>query len=89
MFILNWFLVQLFLYARFFIYIYFFSAEQVDSRIDAFLDEFGELLTSMSNEDFKIQVIDTTVGFNGVIFATVQTRVLNYYDRLVSVLNLP
>ncbi|XP_073259534.1 nardilysin-like [Porites lutea] len=33
-----------------------FSAEHVDGRIDAFLDEFGEMLKSMTNEDFKSQV---------------------------------
>ena len=34
----------------------FFSAEHVDSRIDAFLDEFGEILCSLTDEDFKSQV---------------------------------
>jgi len=33
-----------------------FSAEHVDNRIEVFLDEFGEMLTSLSNEDFKSQV---------------------------------
>ncbi|XP_027049416.1 nardilysin-like [Pocillopora damicornis] len=33
-----------------------FSAEHVDSRIDAFLDEFGEILCSLTDEDFKSQV---------------------------------
>ncbi|XP_078353430.1 nardilysin-like [Oculina patagonica] len=33
-----------------------FSAEHVDSRIDAFLDEFGETLRSLTDDDFKSQV---------------------------------
>lgn len=33
-----------------------FSAEHVEGRIDAFLDEFGEILRSLSDEDFKSQV---------------------------------
>lgn len=34
----------------------YFSAEHVESRIDAFLDEFGEILRSLTDEDFKSQV---------------------------------
>lgn len=34
----------------------YFSAEHVDSRIDAFLDEFGEILRSQTDDDFKSQV---------------------------------
>ena len=34
----------------------YFSAEHVEGRIDAFLDEFGEILRSLSDEDFKSQV---------------------------------
>ncbi|XP_067025867.1 nardilysin-like [Acropora muricata] len=33
-----------------------FSAEHVDSRIDAFLEEFGAKLSSMTEEDFSSQV---------------------------------
>lgn len=33
-----------------------FSAEHVESRIDAFLDEFAEILRSLADEDFKSQV---------------------------------
>ena len=36
--------------------IVYFSAEHVEGRIDAFLDEFGEILRSLSDEDFKSQV---------------------------------
>ena len=40
------------------------SAEHVDGRIDAFLDEFGEMLKSMTNEDFKSQVILKRVAYS-------------------------
>lgn len=33
-----------------------FSAEHVDGRIDAFLDEYGEILRTITEEDFKSQV---------------------------------
>ena len=34
----------------------YFSAEHVEGRIDAFLDEFADTLRSLSDEDFKSQV---------------------------------
>ena len=34
----------------------YFSAEHVEGRIDAFLDEFADILRSLSDEDFKSQV---------------------------------
>ena len=52
-----------------FLLFWYFSAEHVDSRIDAFLDEFGGILTSMTNQDFKSQVIVSSSEFERVLEA--------------------